>query len=361
MRMSQHNSHWLVLAAGLSTAIAAWLLWLFLGAPWTHKTVFQEFAAAAPKSTASAPLAAIKDPEGTKPEDVITQRGQIGDSFGGLNALLTAVAGALVLWAGYMQHQLLKKTRETSALEKEHRELQQFESLFFQLLELGAKVTDRIDGPRVKGKLKTFVPGGTNRYEWLQGAPGAKALNAYANLVFRKFGATPAREAPSIKELEALVGLFLTRVYDRQPSAFGPYFRILYQTFKHIAEAPLSEADKIRYSNIARGQISEGAVLLLALNGLTYDGHKFIPLIERFGLLEHMHRRYRKVCEPYLLLGYRSRAFMGSQERSLPSNGWTPFPLLPADVFLHLEEDRAQADLDSIFQTGFDGQEGSDE
>ena len=85
----------------------------------------------------------------------------------------------------------------------------------------------------------------------------------------------------------------MTKIYDRQPSAFGPYFRLLYQTFKHIAESTLSERQQLRYANIARGQISEGAVLLIALNGLTPNGYKFVPLIEKFGLLEHLHRRYR--------------------------------------------------------------------
>lgn len=68
--------------------------------------------------------------------------------------------------------------------------------------------------------------------------------------------------------LGVLVSNFLTSVYDKRPSAFGPYFRLLYQTFKYIHESPLTAAEQIRYANIARGQISEGAVLLLALSGL---------------------------------------------------------------------------------------------
>ena len=144
-------------------------------------------------------------------------------------------------------------------------------------------------------------------------------------------------------------------------SAFGPYFRLLYQTFKHVADSKLTDAEQIRYANIARGQISEGAVLLMALNGLTYDGYKFIPLIEKFGLLEHLHRRYRQTCGPYLLLGYRPRAFMGSVERSLSINAGCDTPNLPAEHFLHLEMDRGQADQETAFQAAFSGDESTDE
>jgi hypothetical protein len=260
-----------------------------------------------------------------------------------------------------MQHQLLKKTRETAQDEKAHRELQQFESLFFQLLQLSAQVTERIEGPKRRGAIAAIVPGNGNQYEQIPGPTGPRALNAYAQAVFRKFTPPHDEAAPQMDGLEALVRSFLTRVYDRQPSAFGPYYRILYQTFKHIADSHLPEAEQIRYANIARGQISEGAVLLLALNGLTYDGYKFIPLIERFGLLEHLHRRYRLTCERYLLLGYRQRAFMGSAERSLPQNAWQSTPVLPADHFLYLEKDRGEADQETEFQAAFNGEESTDE
>jgi hypothetical protein len=162
-------------------------------------------------------------------------------------------------------------------------------------------------------------------------------------------------------DLDALVRAFLTKAYDRQPSAFGPYYRILYQTFKHVADSTLSEAEQIRYANIARGQISEGAVLLLALNGLTYDGFQFVPLIERFGLLEHLHRRYRTTCERYLLLGYRPRAFLGSTERKRPENSWHPTPLLPAAHFLHLEKARVESNEETDFSSGFDAEHVGDE
>jgi hypothetical protein len=94
--------------------------------------------------------------------------------------------------------------------------------------------------------------------------------------------------------------------------------------------------------------------LLLALNGLTYDGYKFVPLIEKFGLLEHLHRRYRAAFETTLKIGYRPRAFMGSEDRAKAGNEWVATPMLPQDHFKPLESARATADAEMEFEAGFD-------
>lgn len=137
---------------------------------------------------------------------------------------------------------------------------------------------------------------------------------------------------PPDANIRNLVQSYRKHVYDANPSSFGPYFRLLFQTFKHVAESSLEEREKIQYANIARGQISEGAVLLLALNGLTPYGHRFIRYIEEFGLLEHMHTKYLKDYGEGLHIGYRQRAFLGSTEREGHSLEATP--LCEKDYFV---------------------------
>lgn len=138
-------------------------------------------------------------------------------------------------------------------------------------------------------------------------------MDSYAASVVKRMSSELAHdnEARAVQ----LVRNFSKQVYGKHPSAFGPYFRSMYQTYKHIADSRLSDQDKIQYANIARGQVSEGAVFLLALNGMTKFGFNFIPYIERFGLLEHMHRQYLKAYKDALLVGYHERAFLGSKER----------------------------------------------
>ena len=340
------NAQWWVLGIGLLVAVLVWCLWLFFGIGWVNHRVERlaiaeaqlpvaHAAAPAPAVVASSPFVTTTNAKETA---YFTQIGQVGEAFGGLNAALTAIAGALVLWAGVMQHQTLKharaealREREEAGEERHSRKIQQFESLFFRMLELSRDMTARIETPRVWVRaLYTNPAEQATTFETKPGPKGNSALHHFAWRI--DTGWTPP--ADTKEQLRRLVDRFKKRAYNRAPSAFGPYFRMLYQTFKHVAdESSLTEAERVRYANIARGQISEGAVLLLALNGLTVDGYKFVPLIERFGLLEHMHRTYRARYREALLIGYRPRAFLGSELRAGPENKWNPVPLLPANSF----------------------------
>lgn len=286
-----------------------------------------------------------------------TEYGQTGDSFGALNALLTALAGAIVAWAGFMQHQTLAKAKEEAREERNYRHQQGFESLFFQLLALSTSITERIEGPRKREEQPMTAPGQETQHH--PGKIGPRALDSYADAIFKSI-TLEAKQNNYQQILELSVKKYLINAHDRRPSAFGPYWRILFQTFKHVAESRLSPQDQIRYSNIARGQMSEGAVLLLALNGLTPEGHKFQPLIEKFGLLEHLHPRYFHEYEDVLKLAYRPRAFMGSEERALTGNEWIPEPLLKQDHFKYLKSERTRADMEEDFSGGFEHDENAD-
>lgn len=315
------NGHLVALAAGVIGLIFVWYVWLTWGMYWTRSEVLKRL------QTSQSLTAPRSDDEATSAqspaerERFFAELGQTGDSFGALNALLTAIAGALVFWAGAMQYQSLMHATQEANEERAHRLRLEFESLFFQLLELSTKVTERIERTvqRGPGFGQTEVVG-----------PGA--LDSFAEMLY-SYVPEPLPEKTPDETLKDLVGAFSAKVYDNNPSTFGPYFRLLYQTFKHIAESPLTEREQIRYANIARGQMSEGAVLLLALNGLGRNGYKFRSLIERFGLLEHLHPRYRKRYEKALLTGYRPRSFMGSADRAKPGNELQAKPLLQEDHF----------------------------
>jgi hypothetical protein len=350
------TSHWPVLILGLFLATALWTGWLVFGMKWSHEVAAQRVTepimGSQPVASSKVIVAPAVTPVSLDREKLFAEIGQTGDSFGGFNALLTAIAGALVAWAGVMQHQTLKQAKLDAMEERNHRKRQNFESLFFQLLQLSSSVTNNIERSRTVKSLG--VQDATERVS------GSRALDSYASSIFKALPETSRRETPDAF-LNRLVEKFLLDVYDRKPSAFGPYFRLLFQTFKHIAESGLAEADQVRYANIARGQISEGALLLLALNGLTPVGYKFASLIEKFGLLEHLHRRYRAAYAGSLFTGYRPRAFMGSAERALPANAWIAIPLLPQERFAELSDKRTERDAQSDFEQGFDPEVPHDE
>ena len=100
-----HRNHWLVLLVGILVAVLLWIWWLFDGMDRANKVVL---ARVVPAAAVSQPLntnagASAGPPLMVERGTMFTELGQTGDSFGSLNALLTAIAGALVFWAGFMR------------------------------------------------------------------------------------------------------------------------------------------------------------------------------------------------------------------------------------------------------------------
>jgi len=99
-------------------------------------------------------------------------------------------------------------------------------------------------------------------------------------------------------------------------SDLGHYFRHLYHIVKFVDRNPYFELvkDKLNFINnydylgILRAQLSNGELVLLGLNGLSTQGQKFYPYIEKYELLkninleEHLPDVYlRRVPKPKLI------------------------------------------------------------
>lgn len=347
------------LLLGVAVLCGLWVFWSRGGATWSH-TVMAEHLVPASESvlnTASNPKVAAPAPAPDQAQ-LFSELGQTGDSFGGLNTLFTAIGGAVVAWAGHLQHIALKEARSEAKEERASRKRQEFEALFFRLLELNAEVAERVrrKGSQVeKGSSSEIASSAEHR--------GTRALESYAATLYNSVpladsssqaGGNLAQDLRAgdikVEKLHSLVKKFVCDVYDSQPSAFGPYFRTLYQTFKYISESGLAEEEQIRYANIARAQISEGAALLLALNGLTMQGRNFARFIEKFGLLEHLHRRYKTDLKSILTLGLRERAFGRPEVPAQSINGRIQGHLLPEEFFESIEKER---ELQSQFESGW--------
>lgn len=313
---------WAVLVSVASGAVLAWLLWLAFGSAFVHKTASNHAQTLVAQAASSASSSASVAPAALDRAAAMAEIGQAGDAFGGANALFAALAGAAVLWAGVLQNRSLKEARAAASeariayeAERTARRHDQFVALFFQLLNLTRQLVQQIE------------------IEATESRTGSSALDAMAWEMNRRLDGGDHSKR-SDEELARTIARYYTQnCYNKHPSQLGPYFRLLFQTFKLVAESELSSEQQTRFSNIARGQISEGAVLLLAANGLTPRGYRFIPLIERFGLLEHLHPTYKKGLRAALSACYRERAFQGSKERET-----TPFFELPkcgAEHFLN--------------------------
>jgi hypothetical protein len=236
------------LAVGGFAAVVLWLVWATL--------LIRVVAWAWTGDWLPLPLADSKDME---------TLGQIGDLFGGVNALFAAFAFVGVAVAAHYQY-------KTFALQREQNVRQSFEPLFFKLLE------ERDHPP-------TLVP----------------------EFMASKSHVVPKHFAECVVELrEHLVAIAdgvqrrgsnldwslfaepYENFYGENESDLGPYFRKLFHIFKLIARSDLRWEEKVQYANIARASLDTNELTLLVLNCGTTRGADFKTYVEGFGLLKHM-------------------------------------------------------------------------
>jgi hypothetical protein len=237
------------LLIGIVAAFALWMLWTTVGirvAYWAWVGAWL-------------PWHALEDSED------IQKLGQIGDLFGGVNALFAAFAFVGVAIAAYYQHR-------TFVLQREQDVRQSFEPLFFKLLDRHMPPTPLV----VPFPSREFDP--FSRLEHVEALRNALAI-VWGNVATRR----GARE-----EFNAAVISTFTEFYGANDGVLAPYFRKLYHLFKFIATSELGWEDKVRYANIARASLNKDELLLILANCCCDQGAEFKPLVEGLGLLKHI-------------------------------------------------------------------------
>lgn len=249
--------------------------------------------------------------------------GQLGDFFGGLlNPLLSFMALIAVLHSIKIQRKELQETQlETKIANKIQAqqtslfERQNFESVFFRLLEVHSKILDQVECQNKRG-----VPA----FEYM--------ANDLDSLFFKRLNENEAAMRASIlKEDDALqddyagyrsavntyikneaVSMALVHSAESLMGAkssgnFSLYFRNLYQLLKLIDntrfdgsfefEKPLRRTmrslrldyyHKRQYANILRAQLSEVELRVLFYNCLAQPGAGLKIYVEKYSLLKHL-------------------------------------------------------------------------
>jgi hypothetical protein len=210
-------------------------------------------------------------------------RGTFGDMFGAVNALFSGLAFAALIFTVWMQRvelslqrQELELTREELRGQKEEMKLQnqtfalqRFENTFFALLTVHAQIVEAIDlkggsGSVTKGRdcFKVFYSRFTNEFDpkWIQDQ--------------RELTLELCRDT-------------YAKFHGRYQHELGHYFRHLYHIIKFVKESDVAE--KRRYTNFVRAQLSSYELAMLFYNGVSDLGvEKFKPLIEEFALLKNL-------------------------------------------------------------------------
>jgi hypothetical protein len=244
----------------LALVIGLWALWALLGVQHLHRYLSAGSAASAPPNPAA----------------YISELGQVGDLFGGINALFAALAVFGVLCAGFLQLTALLEARAALTAERERQDRQQFEATFFHLVVLSKDLLQslRLRPPLVEMRL------GKNE-ESVHAAVG--------NILGDLDAANPSySQAPdAFKTMDWAVDRARKQVFNDNRDQLGPLFRTLFELFNHVGQLELVDPKAMgRYASIAKAQLSDLHVILFALYDVAGPGRTYQATVEKFHLLE---------------------------------------------------------------------------
>jgi hypothetical protein len=277
-----------VVAALAGVAFAFWILWAVYG-------VRLVYSAMVP-GTASAPG--------------IGELGQVGDLFGGVNALFAAIAVVGVFWAAYLQRRALIETRRALMEERAASARQQFEATFFQLISLFRSLVAELQIEVARGSpLAGFSAVSLDT--------AVKEILGDRDALADFFDARPNDPVDAVAWHSQIAH---DKVFKENETQVGPLFRTLTSVFEHVDT--LSEhhpADATRYARIVLDQLSKSLLTLYAFYAVIEAPTRSARLIQRFHLLAPLVREEYRANVLRQALGWE--AFSGDEPLSpMPSN-----------------------------------------
>lgn len=238
-------------------------------------------------------------------------RALFGDSFGAVNALISAFAFAGMIVAFILQrYELRLQRKELEAQRKEFEDqnttlrLQRFENTFFNMMELQQQIVNDLnatiyvkewieeDAPDpTMGRIRKQV---TQQYEY----HGRNLFLHAFNQAEHTIETTAKGRYTSVSGMRSVLQTKGLAEYDKYHTAsyFDHYFRHFYRILKYVKQNSdwLSPDEQYKYTSMLRGTLSRYELVWLFYNGLTDNGfEKLKPLMEDYSML--------KSLRPYLL------------------------------------------------------------
>lgn len=244
-------------------------------------------------------------------KDEDNNKALFGDSFGAVNALISAFAFAGMIVAFILQrYELRLQRKELEAQRKEFEDqnktlrLQRFENTFFNMMELQQQIVNDLnaaiyvkewieeDAPDPsQGRIRKQV---TQKYEY----HGRNLFLHAFNQAEHDIETTVKGRFVSVSGMRSVLQAKGLAEYDEYHTAsyFDHYFRHLYRILKYVKQNSdwLKPEDQYKYTSMLRGTLSRYELVWLFYNGLTDNGfEKLKPLMEDYSIL--------KSLRPYLL------------------------------------------------------------
>lgn len=203
--------------------------------------------------------------------------GTFGDFCGGVLGLFLSLFGCiLMIWTFREQRILTEKTNiaeramadqsavlqaELSKNSQDQAELQRFNDLFFQLLDLYRQ----------------------QDHDLRTANGGSPFFNEFMNILRHNF-----KEYVKYGDANRYAGEKYLEFYGRHAWQIAPHFRTLYRIFNLIDSSWINDDNKLEYAKIVRAQLSEGELFFLRYNCKTIYGKNFIEYVNKYRLLKHL-------------------------------------------------------------------------
>ncbi|MCU7369492.1 putative phage abortive infection protein [Paucibacter sp. O1-1] len=286
-------------AFGLVAAVmTVWVLWALYGVEFLADRKWPQ----APDHVRVAVGQPAEPGVSSAPADAPTVRlGQVGDLFGGVNALFAALAFAGVGIAAFQQW---KSTRIAFK--------QSIESTFFSAVELHHRIADGLRFDRVH-----VFPAYHQSFEELARLAGTaipkKGDPVAGRQVFPEVIQAISHGGAGTTAYEKLVSNYEV-LQDKHNYVLGHYFRNLYQILKLLdSDDALDAAGRQKYASVLRAQLSSDELALLMVNcaDKMVDDGEFRSLVVRYRLLEHI--PMEKVGSEYLYTGQKGHVVLADE------------------------------------------------
>lgn len=235
-----------------------------------------------------------------------------GDSFGAVNALISAFAFAgmivtfvLQRYELSMQRKELEAQRMEFSSQNETLRLQRFENTFFNMMELQQSIVNDL---YVMDSDKEFVTE-DNPNDFSRISKEVVIPNEYRgrNLFYYAFHINKHYIEPTHKEVNGLWGVLLVKgkcAFDDYytTTVFDHYFRHLYTILKFIKQNEwLGKNEQYKYATFVRATLSRYELVMLYYNGFFHP--KMKSLMEEYCLLNNLRRELLPLC-------YENRRFL---------------------------------------------------
>lgn len=266
-------------------------------------------------------------------DNIDNNKAIFGDSFGAVNALISAFAfGAMIVTFYFQRYELKLQRKELEAQRMEFEQqnqtlgLQRFENTFFNMLQLQQEIVAGLEYTQLQ-----FIP--FDDPEPRQTYKGREVFKAiFENEV------TPSLESEGIKSYSGLKNI----------SLLDHYFRHFYTILNYIDKSPdiqkftnQSEneikAKRYDYAKILRATLSRYELVLIYYNGLSDFGkEKLKPLIEKYSMLNNINEGLLALSSDNIPSGFLHDERV-IRETFINNCGYKNFP--PTDYLFFISRD----------------------